>query len=1111
VNESTVMAALFERGVSLTLDQDELLVDAPAGTLSETDVALLREHRAGIVRLLKRMDGAAARPLVAVRREAPFELSPVQQAVLLMHELAGDTGYCNIPLAFEIRGELDASRLRRALERVVARHDILRTVYLPGEPARQRVLPAIAVPWQERGVAADETPGEVLAGFMRARFDLTRDAPVQACLLRVAPAHHVFGLLFHQIALDGGGCAQFLADLGAAYDAPLAAAPFQFGDFVAWQQSLRAADGERDSLDYWRRTLRGAPPLHGLPTDFVRPAVQTYAGNTLDLPLAADDFARLESFARELRSSPFVVLQAAFALLVSRYGEIDDVVIGTAVANRARPELQGVLGNLVNTLVYRFDVAAAGSFAALVRQADAHINEAALHQHVPFGALLDAVQPPRSSAYNPLVQLMLVMQDEAQTALTLPGLDLEPVFVDPGIAKFDLALHVYRRAGGAVLRFEYATALFRAATIATFAAHFTELLTRVLAQPEAPLATLQLAVQTPPAAQVSREARRIEAWIADQSRRTPTANAVCHADEALSYANLEAAADNLAARLRGFDRDASQPFRVGVCVDKSPALVTAMLAIWKAGGVYVPLDPDYPAARLEFMMRDAALAVLLVAGPHPDAGAIPLLDLRASEVSPSTSTAPGPATRAKSVDDIAYVIFTSGSTGKPKGVEVPHSALWHSLHSNLAVTGFEAGDVMPCIGSQAFGVSLLEMLLPLTSGGATRTLPRATSRDIDALIAATQDASVLHAVPSLMHRWLERLEERPSANYPRLRLLLVGGESVPDDLLRRLRAWRPGIGLVELYGMTESAVVCSSYRPGADYLAHCCIGRPHPTAQFHVLNRAGAPQPAGVPGELYIGGPQLARGYLNLPDMTAERFVPNGFADGRLYRTGDRVRRLAGGEFEFLGRVDNQVSLRGVRIECGEIEALLVTHAAVAKAVAHVVALANGEPTLVAYYTTRIAVLDEAAFAVELRELLAKYLPDYMRPAVFQRLESLPLNPNGKVDRRALPIPKRAAGEARAATALEADLLPLWRSALGLPEAGVEDDFFALGGNSLLATKLVNQVKTRHAIELAVTALFDAPTVRALARLVERARERADIAQLAYVVSAAPAADELVL
>jgi acyl-CoA synthetase (AMP-forming)/AMP-acid ligase II/acyl carrier protein len=391
-------------------------------------------------------------------------------------------------------------------------------------------------------------------------------------------------------------------------------------------------------------------------------------------------------------------------------------------------------------------------------------------------------------------------------------------------------------------------------------------------------------------------------------------------------------------------------------------------------------------------------------------------------------------------------------------------------------------------------------------------LARDVVRDLDALIAATQDATVLHAVPSLMAKWLERVAASPVPLYPRLRLLLVGGESVPDDLLRAIARWRADLELIELYGMTESAVVCSSYRPEAGFAAHYCIGRPHPTARFHVLNRNLQRQPTGVPGELHIGGLTLASGYLNQPGLTAERFIADPHApDERLYKTGDRVRMLADGQYEFLGRVDHQVSLRGVRIELGEIEALLAAHPQVRKAVAHVMTLASGERTLVAFYTTHAPPADEAALAESLREHLARDLPDYMRPTLFQHLDALPLNPNGKVDRRQLPVPQPQVRAAQPAPGTESALAGLWGELLKL-QVGAESNFFEIGGNSLLATQLVNRAKVHFGIELPVTALFESPTVRQLAVMVDQKRALAELSALLYdAQQVSPQAGEIVL
>jgi amino acid adenylation domain-containing protein len=598
--------------------------------------------------------------------------------------------------------------------------------------------------------------------------------------------------------------------------------------------------------------------------------------------------------------------------------------------------------------------------------------------------------------------------------------------------------------------------------------------------------------------------------IARQVRAVPRRIAVRDAHGDLSYAELDRQAEVLAAHLRSH-HVAGRELRVAVCTERSALLVVALYATLKAGAVYVPLDAAYPAARLEFMLADSGVNLVLAHGVSPPETTLPVLDLaqllRASAVAgaPPSPSAQDPATP-------AYVIYTSGSTGRPKGVLVSHQSLFYSLLANKDVMGFAPADNMPCLGSQAFGVSLLEILVPLASGASVRMLARDVVRDLDALIASTQDATVLHAVPSLMAKWLERVAGSPVPLYPKLRLLLVGGESVPDDLLRAIAGWRADVELIELYGMTESAVVCSSYRPEAGFAAHYCIGRPHPTTRFHVFNRDLQRQPPGIPGELHIGGLTLATGYLNQPELTAERFIADPGAPGqRLYKTGDRVRVLADGQFEFLGRVDHQVSLRGVRIELGEIEALLATHPQVRKAVAHVMTLASGERTLVAFYTTHVTPADPGVLAESLREHLSRDLPDYMRPTMFQYLETLPLNPNGKVDRRQLPVPQPRVRAAHLAPGTETELARLW-SELLKAEVDAESNFFEIGGNSLLATQLVNRAKLHFGIELPVTALFESPTVRQLAVMVEQKRALAELSALLYDArSVSPQAGEIVL
>lgn len=1125
MNATSVLTVLFNKGVHVSTQDDELVVDAPKGALEESDIRLIREHRDDIVELLRQIQLQREAPEPARRsaQAGTAPLSAVQQNVLLMESLAPGMAYGNIPLAFRIEGPVDRDALARALGNVAAEHEILRTTYPASGPGFVQAIhapSAFPVAFEDVSMGADPEValGDALARHESRLFDLSRDAPLRAMLIRLGDRRHVLSLIFHQVAVDGHSCQLFLRYLSDSYRRVVAGAPapaafdgFQYADFADWQARNARTAAQAQSVEYWRKALRGAPALHGLPGDFVRPARQAFAGRTHELAFAAGDYARVEQFARDHETSVFTVLQAAFALLVSRYSGEEDLVIGTAVANRTRREFFGTLGNLVNTLAFRFN-ADQRDFTALVLHAREVIDAAMSHQQVPFNSIVDEVRPPRSVSHNPLVQLMLVIQEEEQTRLVLTDCDVTPLFRDPGIAKFDLTLHVYKQQGGAALRFEYNTALFREGSIAAFARHFVELLQRCTAEPDRDLSTLALSVDTDAVAGV--DARQfpvpvcVHELISRQVRATPRRVAVRDAHGDLTYADLDRQAEIVAAHLRA-RRVPGQPLRVAVCTERSTLLVVALYATLKAGGVYVPMDPAYPAARLEFMLADSGVGLVLTQGALRPGTSLPMLDIAELLGTPPPAVAD---TFAAQPADPAYVIYTSGSTGRPKGVLVSHQALFYSLLANKEVMGFAPADVMPCLGSQAFGVSLLEILIPLVSGASVRMLARDVVRDLDLLIAATRDATVLHAVPSLMTRWLDRVREAPEGSYPKLRLLLVGGEAVPDELLRAIRRWRADVELIELYGMTETAVVCASYRPDEQFSAHHCVGRPHPTTSFHVLNRALQAQPRGVPGELHIGGLSLASEYLNQPGLTAERFIADPSMPGaRLYKTGDRVRVLADGQLEFLGRVDHQVSLRGVRIELGEIEALLATHPAIRKAVAHVMTLASGERTLCAFYTTQAPPADEAALNESLREHLSRDLPDYMRPTVFQHLDSLPLNPNGKVDRKQLPVPQPRTRAVQPAPGTEQELARLWCEQLKTPEVGAESNFFEIGGNSLLATQVVNRARSHFNVELPVTSLFESPTIRSLAALIDQRRALADLSALVYDAATVANDEEIVL
>jgi amino acid adenylation domain-containing protein len=1104
MNAQAIVGALYNKGAALAVEDGELLIDAPDGTLDDDLIAHIRQHKQEIVALVRALEATRVRPAGVARqpRAQAYDCatSLAQQRMLFMEELAGNQSYYNMPVAYEIAGPLDKPALAASLARLVATHDVLRSHFVLKDQAYvQRVCAPSALAVGEIDLMAEADQQRALQAILAQeacyRFDLQAEWPIRASLVALGMDRHVLSINIHHIAADGWSARRIVDDIGAGYAACLAgiddvAVPrdYQYADYVEWQDAWRASEQYREARTYWVETLKGAPELHSMPSDFVRPSVQVIAGDTYAHAMTPARFAAVGAAARAFRTTPFVILQCGFAALLGRYGGQSDLVFGTAAANRQPVEFVDTVGLFVNTLVLRYKLADDMSFADLVEQGKAVSAGAFRHQQLPFDALVDVLQPRRSLGYNPLVQIMLVMQESEAAALELQGARVAQLAQRQQVSKFDLALHVHAGQDGLQCKWEFNTSLFKLDTIRAMSEHFEHLLGAFLAEPQRLIDSVPMLVADAaadgPATLAHPEPQCIHRLFEEQVALRPQAAAVIDGSRTVSYEALDLRANRLAGHLHR--ACGGQSARIGVCIEKSVDLIVAMLAIYKIGAVYVPLDPHYPKERIAFMVADSGMKLLLTSegsGLPPDlAPAVATLEMTAMDMTtdlqvPLAADAAAP----------AYIIYTSGSTGRPKGVLVTQANLFHSLHANRAVTGITGDDVMPTIGSQAFGASLLEILLPLTSGGAVQIVKKAQVADVEKLVEATGRVTVMHAVPSLMRQWLDAVVASGSdAQYPHLRLLLVGGEAVPAGLLKRIRQWRPSVRLIALYGMTESAIVCSSFEPDGATAAHYCIGKPYPSSRFYVLNHHGQQQPAGVPGELHIGGLTIAAGYINQPQMTDERFIRSPlFAGERLYKTGDRVRLLSDGNYEFMGRVDHQVSLRGARLELGEIETLAAAVTGVTQAIAHVADLGGDEQTLVLYYTASAGGEAPAECVERIRRHLAQHLPDYMRPSLIQPIDAFPLNPNGKVDRKRLPRPE--IGEAIVApdTDIERRLMEIWTSLLGCDAVSVTANFFEVGGHSLMAAKLAAMVRASFGIAIPLALLFESPTIRACARCVE--------------------------
>ncbi|GGS84073.1 hypothetical protein GCM10010156_48430 [Planobispora rosea] len=979
---------------------------------------------------------------------------------------------------------VDPELLERALGLLVRRHEPLRTALAFRDGQVVQVIAAdVPVVLARSDVSGAADPGaefdRIAAEETSAPFSLDRAPLWRARLVRLGPDEWRLLFVAHHTVYDAWSAqifAEELTELCAALreERPprLPELTIQYADYAVWQRD-RLTGGTLDAdLDYWRKQLAGSVPVE-LPADRPRPAELGYAGATVGFSVPDGTAERVADLARRTGTTPFMVLLTAFAALVARWTGRSDIVVGSPVAGRELPELNPLIGMFVNTLPLRVDLGGDPAFGEALERVRATVLEALDHQEVPFAKLVEALRPPRDPGRTPLYQIGF-----NQLPIEAHGRQLAT-----GTAKTDLTLEVQNPGGGSLSGWvEYSTDLFEEATVRRLVSGFLTLLEAALGDPGLPVSrlplmreeerALALAAGHGPATPYPR--RPLHELVAEQAARTPDAPAVVAGGASgtvtLTYARLEERADALARRLRQRGVRAQTP--VAVCLPRDPDLIVALLAVLKAGGCYVPLDPDYPAERLRFMLADSGATLLLtrstlverLPSDHPPAILLDALLPGALPPLPPQDVSP---------DALAYVIYTSGSTGTPKGVMVPHRGVVN-LVTGL---GFTAEERMLLLTSLSFDIAALEIFGPLLAGGTVVLAPPYGTGGLSALVTEA-GVTTVQAPPSV----LAEIADHLPAGLPRV---FSGGEPLPAHLAGRLHEIAGEVW--NLYGPTETTIWSTACRVPRE-AGTVSIGPPVANTAAHVLDAALEPVPPGVAGELYLGGDGVARGYHGRPGLTATRFVADPFGTGsRLYRTGDLVRRAPDGTLEFLGRVDDQVKVRGVRIELGEVEAALAAHPGVRRAVAAVRDDAPGGRALVAYLDTGGPGGPEIP-AAELRAFLHNRLPATMTPSLYVQVGDFPRLPNGKLDRAALPAP-RAGGEAspaaRPSTASEELVHEIWCEVLGRPEVGVDDDFFDVGGHSLLGTKVVARICSEVGIDLPMNILFGTRTIRLLAAAVE--------------------------
>nr|AYN44369.1 nonribosomal peptide synthetase [Cloning vector H69C977B_s26] len=1026
-------------------------------------------------------------PLVRLTSPGDRPLSFAQERLRFLAELEGQSAAYNIPFAFTLRGSLDEAALRRSLQRVLERHEVLRTNFplVDGLPVARVADAVLTLTTEDLRHAGAVSLDQRLAEESARPFALDVGPVVRVHLFKRADDEHVLLVAMHHIVSDGWSFGVMMREFSAFYAAevrgePLALPdlPIQYTDYAAWQRSWLDGQAREHQLGHWRKALAGAPAVLDLPTDRPRPAVRSHRGATEPLALAPDVAQALTSLCREQGVTAYMALLAAFGAYLGRVSGQDDVVIGSPFAGRRIAETEPLIGFFVNSLPLRIDLGGEPTFLELLQRVRRQVLDAHEHQDVPFEKLVEVLKPERVLGTSPLFQVMLAYQQTHTAKMALPGLEVTPVAIPSGAAKFDLTLTLSETAQGFEGVLEYDRDLFDAWRIQAMVRQLTGFITRLAAEPRSKVVDVDLlgaeerARLTPRAPEAAPSLPAVHEVIAAQAAKTPTAIAVEAEDGTLTYAALEARAKAVAQAL--VQRGVTPGTLVALAVERSVGMMAGLLGILKAGAAYVPLDPAYPRERLTFMLEDSGARVVItqahLTSRFPGTDVVVLGDDTLESFEPRSGA-------------LAYCLFTSGSTGQPKGVLIEHSALANHMAWMDDAMPLAHEDRVLQRTSLSFDASVWELFAPLMVGARLVLAPHGLGADTEHLarVLRERDVSVLQLVPSL----LTALVEEPGfANLPALRRVCVGGEPLPSATVATLFS-RSKAEVWNLYGPTEATI---------DSLAHRClpgqvgahgptepIGLPIHRMEALILDGRLRPVPEGVPGELYLAGPGLARGYLNRPELTQSRFIEHAFPGGptlRMYKTGDVVRRLADGTFLFVGRADRQVKLRGHRIELGEVEAAIARHPAVREAVA-LVRGTGGDSRLVAFVVPHASA--QRPEPTELRSFVEQQLTANMVPGQFVLLDALPLAPNGKVDTRALSAMELAdarvtALEGLPRDALELEMVRLFEEVLGVRAVGIHDSFFDLGGHSLLALKMKLAVEKRLGRPLPLVSLFRNPT-----------------------------------
>jgi len=1043
-------------------------------------------------------------PLQKAPREGHPPLSFAQQRLWFLDQLAPGSANYNIPSAIRLQGNLNLNVLQRSIKTIVERHEALRTVFQEQDGAPVQIIQdTINVPLPIKDLSAlpkeeQETQALALATAEAAKpFDLAKGPLVRIRLLKLSEQEHIALFTLHHTVTDGWSMGILVKEIAALYNAylvdepsPLPELPVQYADYAVWQRNYLQGEVLEKQLAFWKELIGENPPALELPLDHPRPAMQTFNGSTINETLPAELTKQLVSFSQKENVTLFMTLLAAFQTLMHRYNSQEQILVGSPIANRTRVETEGLIGFFVNTLVLKADFSQAADFKSLLKQIRQMTLQVYAHQDLPFEQLVEALQPQRDMSHSPLFQVAFILQNAPLDKIELPDLTILPFQAENKSSKYDLTLNVAETEDGLALSLEYNTDLFEQTTAQRTLQHYRNLLNAVLENPKEKIAYLDYIsaeekqralfdwnqTQTP----FEKEAvvQQIFEALAEEHPDTP---ALQFGQQILTYGQLNERANQLAHYLiaTGLQNDEI----VGISMPRSLDVPVAMLAILKAGGAFLSIDPTYPQERIAYMIEDSGLKYVITHKSLSETLPLngkPVLCLDSDNEKIAAQPKNNPPLRANH-KNLAYIIYTSGSTGKPKGTMLGHSGLINLSRAQRQAFKITSDSRILQFAPLSFDASVWETVMALLNG-ATLVLADQETLTTGQGITETlknQHVSTVTLPPSV-------LAVLPEEELPDLRTIVTAGEKCTSDLVQR---WGKGRQFVNAYGPTETTVCASMYEANPADRREPPIGKPINNFQLYVLDAHSQPVPVGVPGELCIGGAGLARGYLKRPDLTAEKFVPNPFATepgSRLYRSGDLVRWLPDGNLDFMGRIDMQVKVRGFRIELGEIEAVLTALNSVLDAAVVAKADKNGELRLVAFYVTENK---EPLSANELRSALQQQLPDYMIPSIFMHLPEMPLSPSGKVDRKALPEAELSRDDLKTEYVAprndqEEKLSAIVRELLNIEKVGVYDNFFELGGHSLLATQFISNIRKEFNVDIPLRKLFETPTVAGLAEAI---------------------------